>query len=108
MATGSSRSCSTSSSGRRGVQSGWCGSTQRTVKSSFSKPVQTKRAPTKPDRPSPPKLTYKEVQGDLFKCPKEFSMAHCVGADLAMSKGIATIFKDKFGGVSHLKAQGNV
>ncbi len=52
------------------------------------------------------KLTYNEVKGDLFECPEEFSLAHCVSADLAMGKGIAVAFKEKFKGVQDLKRQG--
>lgn len=52
------------------------------------------------------KLAYKEVKGDLFDCPPDCSLAHCVSEDMAMGKGIATLFKEKFGGVSQLKAQG--
>ena len=54
----------------------------------------------------PPKMTYLEVQGDLFSCPISSSMAHCVSEDLAMGKGVATLFKEKFGGIRELKAQG--
>ena len=41
--------------------------------------------------------------GDLFACSA--SLAHCVSQDLHMGKGIAAIFKKKFGGVGQLKAQ---
>ena len=51
-------------------------------------------------------LVFSEVQGDLFSCPLQFSLAHCVSADLAMGKGIATLFKKKFGGVEELRGQG--
>ena len=49
-----------------------------------------------------------EIQGDLFSCPSQFSLVHCVSADLAMGKGIATLFKKKFGGVAELRAQGEL
>lgn len=44
--------------------------------------------------------------GDLFDAPEESALAHCISADIAMGKGIATIFKRKFGGVEELKKQG--
>ena len=44
--------------------------------------------------------------GDLFSCDPESSLAHCVSADLHMGKGIAVLFKKKFGCVSELKRQG--
>ena len=47
-----------------------------------------------------------EKKGDLFSCPETSSLAHCVSEDLVMSKGIATIFKNKFKGVDDLKKQG--
>lgn len=53
------------------------------------------------------KLVLKEIKGDLFSCPASTSLAHCVSEDLRMGKGIATLFKTKFGRVSELKAQGN-
>ena len=44
--------------------------------------------------------------GDLFSCDSESSLAHCVSADLHMGKGIAVLFKKKFGRVPELKKQG--
>ena len=57
-------------------------------------------------RGPPPKLVYSEVKGDLFGCPATSSLGHCVSQDMAMGKGVATLFKEKFGGVAELKAQG--
>ena len=48
----------------------------------------------------------KEVKGDLFSCPSTTSLAHCISADCHMGKGIAVIFKKKFGGVKELLSQG--
>jgi len=45
-----------------------------------------------------------EKEGDLFY-QKNDSLAHCVSEDLAMGKGIAKIFKQKFGCVNQLKSQ---
>ena len=41
----------------------------------------------------------------MFACPETDSLVHCVSADLRMGKGIAVVFKNKFGGVEELKAQ---
>ena len=49
---------------------------------------------------------FREVKGDLFKCDKDFSLAHCVSADMHMGKGIATVFKKMFGGIDELRRQG--
>ena len=49
---------------------------------------------------------FSEVKGDLFSSPDTSSLAHCVSEDLAMGKGVAVLFKRKFGGVAELKAQG--
>lgn len=42
---------------------------------------------------------------DLFALPKEYALAHCVTKDLESSRGIATVFRKKFGGVQSLKLQ---
>lgn len=46
-----------------------------------------------------------EINGDLFSAPKTHSLAHCVGADLAMGAGIAVKFKEVYGQVDQLEAQ---
>jgi len=46
-----------------------------------------------------------EIRGDLFQCPIQTSLAHCVSEDFSMSKGIAVGFKRKFGKVRELLAQ---
>ena len=47
-----------------------------------------------------------EVTGDLFgEDDPSTALAHCVSADLAMGKGIAKQFRDKFGGLRDLKLQ---
>ena len=51
-------------------------------------------------------LVYTEIRGDLFTTSDDTSLAHCVSTDLSMSKGIAKLFRDKFGGVNELKKQG--
>jgi hypothetical protein len=48
---------------------------------------------------------YKELKGDLFSCPSDVCLAHCVSVDLHMGKGIAVLFKKKFGHVNQLREQ---
>ena len=47
------------------------------------------------------------MQGDLFSCRDSESLAHCISADARMGKGIAVLFKRKFGGVDEILTQGN-
>jgi hypothetical protein len=51
---------------------------------------------------------YQEIQGDLFLCPEDAALAHCVSQDLRMGKGIAVDFKRKFGKVQDLMDQNKV
>ena len=53
-------------------------------------------------------LRFQEVRGDLFKCSRDSSLAHCISEDVRMGKGIATTFKTRFGGVQDLLHQGEV
>ncbi|XP_032805067.1 ADP-ribose glycohydrolase OARD1 [Petromyzon marinus] len=46
-----------------------------------------------------------EVQGDLFSCPPNEALAHCISADCRMGAGIAKIFKAKFSGTQELLTQ---
>lgn len=46
-----------------------------------------------------------EVEQDLFSAPEEYALAHCVAEDLRMSKGIAMVFRKKFGGIEELRRQ---
>lgn len=45
-----------------------------------------------------------EFQGDLFSSRN--AIGHCVSADMKMTKGIAKVFKKKFGRVEQLKRSG--
>lgn len=45
------------------------------------------------------------VSGDLFSCPPEEALAHCISEDCRMGAGIAIMFKRKFAGVAELKEQ---
>ncbi|XP_019638088.1 PREDICTED: O-acetyl-ADP-ribose deacetylase 1-like [Branchiostoma belcheri] len=47
-----------------------------------------------------------QVRGDLFSCPETDSLVHCISQDCHMGKGIAVIFKKKFGRVEELRRQG--
>jgi hypothetical protein len=49
------------------------------------------------------RFVFNEIQGDLFNSSD--SLVHCVSRDLHMGKGIATVFKAKFGGVDELQSQ---
>ena len=52
------------------------------------------------------KFILKEVSGDLFKSPKSHSLCHCVSRDFRLGKGIAKIFREKFGRIDELKSSG--
>ncbi|RVE70901.1 hypothetical protein OJAV_G00068310 [Oryzias javanicus] len=52
------------------------------------------------------RLAY--VNGDLFSCPAEEALAHCISEDCRMGAGIAVMFKKKFAGVAELKDQKKV
>eukprot|EP00118_Oscarella_pearsei_P004180 m.17378 g.17378 ORF g.17378 m.17378 type:complete len:186 (+) comp27476_c0_seq1:691-1248(+) len=47
----------------------------------------------------------REIQGDLFSCPSSASLVHCISEDVHMGKGIATLFKKKFGRVEEIRSQ---
>lgn len=53
-----------------------------------------------------------EKKGDLFRCfdddlcePERLALCHCVSRDFEMGKGIAKIFKEKYGRKDELLAQ---
>jgi len=50
-------------------------------------------------------FTLNEIIGDLFTCGDDVCLAHCVSQDLAMGKGTAVLFKEKFGGINDLRTQ---
>lgn len=52
-------------------------------------------------------MILEEKQQDLFTVnyKDEYALCHCVSADLAMGKGIAVLFRDKFGGIAELRSQ---
>ncbi|XP_031701255.1 ADP-ribose glycohydrolase OARD1 [Anarrhichthys ocellatus] len=47
----------------------------------------------------------KYLSGNLFSCPKDEALAHCISEDCRMGAGIAVAFKEKFKGVDELKEQ---
>ncbi|XP_077432506.1 ADP-ribose glycohydrolase OARD1 isoform X1 [Vanacampus margaritifer] len=51
------------------------------------------------------KFSLNHVTGDLFSCPADEALAHCISEDCRMGAGIAVIFKQKFRGVEDLKGQ---
>jgi hypothetical protein len=56
--------------------------------------------------PSRPRgFRLEERSGDLFSVSDDVSLAHCVAEDLRLGRGIATAFKEKFGGVDDMRAQ---
>ena len=44
----------------------------------------------------------REEHRDLFKVPFEYSLGHCVARDIKMSRGIASVFKKRFGRIEEL------
>ena len=51
-------------------------------------------------------FTMTEVRGDLFSAPPDNSLCHCVSRDFRLGKGIAKLFKNKFGRIDELKSSG--
>ena len=49
-------------------------------------------------------MKYREVCGNLFAQGHGQNLAHCVSADFKMSRGIAKIFRNRFGGIDELSA----
>ncbi|KAJ8948867.1 hypothetical protein NQ318_013521 [Aromia moschata] len=47
----------------------------------------------------------REEPRDLFQAPADFCLAHCVAADLRMTRGIALTFKKAFGQLEELRRQ---
>lgn len=51
-------------------------------------------------------FTLKEVRGDLFSSPSTEALCHCIARDYKLGKGIAKLFRDKFGRIDELKDSG--
>ena len=60
-----------------------------------------------PPAPAPAARGFRleERRGDLFSAPDDVSLAHCVAEDLRLGRGIATVFKERFGGVDDMQRQ---
>lgn len=41
-------------------------------------------------------MTFKEINGDLFKSDNIYTLVHCISRDCAMGAGIAVTFNNKF------------
>ena len=41
-------------------------------------------------------MIYTEKRKDLFTCPEEYYLAHCISADFNMDRGIVTEFNKRF------------
>lgn len=54
----------------------------------------------------PGSLVITELEGDLFECSREYSLAHCISADVVMGKGIARTFVEVYGRKSEIARQG--
>ncbi|XP_051281763.1 ADP-ribose glycohydrolase OARD1 [Dicentrarchus labrax] len=70
------------------------------MSSELKKPVSTIKM--KPEKDSW-RLNY--VTGNLFSCPEDEALAHCISEDCRMGAGIAVTFKQRFRGVDELKGQ---
>jgi O-acetyl-ADP-ribose deacetylase (regulator of RNase III) len=51
-------------------------------------------------------LVLTVAKGDVFTAGKNVSLAHCISKDCRLGKGIAKIFRDKFGRIDELKKSG--
>lgn len=52
-------------------------------------------------------MNFVEECGNLFDLDNDWCLAHCVGNDFVMGKGIAVLFKEKYGNVEYLKQNSN-
>jgi len=70
-------------------------------------PPATKNLSSKPgDIRTLSGFTLKEVRGDLFSSPSTESLCHCISRDYKLGKGIAKLFREKFGRIDELKDSG--
>uniref|UniRef100_A0A3P8WQ02 O-acyl-ADP-ribose deacylase 1 n=1 Tax=Cynoglossus semilaevis TaxID=244447 RepID=A0A3P8WQ02_CYNSE len=72
----------------------------------FAEPSSTKTEG--PEREGDSSEIQDYVTGDLFSCPRDEALAHCISEDCRMGAGIAVLFKQKFKGVERLKEQKKV
>ena len=52
-----------------------------------------------------PTSNVNEIVGDIFSTSSDTSLAHCVSADLKMSRGIALQFRRRFGQIQQMRQQ---
>ena len=41
-------------------------------------------------------MKYREIKGNLFDMPREYSLAHCISLDCALGAGIAKEFQNRY------------
>lgn len=58
-----------------------------------------------PGQPAEGSWRLKYVTGNLFSCPEDEALAHCISEDCRMGAGIAVMFRKTFSGVGELKEQ---
>ncbi len=51
-------------------------------------------------------LVMNVIKGDLFKADANVSLAHCISKDYRLGKGIAKLFREKFGRIDELQRSG--
>ncbi|KAF3860747.1 hypothetical protein F7725_001002 [Dissostichus mawsoni] len=56
-------------------------------------------------QPAEDRWSVSYVTGNLFSCPGDEALAHCISEDCRMGAGIAVMFKKNFKGVEELKEQ---
>uniref|UniRef100_A0A3P8UEH5 O-acyl-ADP-ribose deacylase 1 n=1 Tax=Amphiprion percula TaxID=161767 RepID=A0A3P8UEH5_AMPPE len=57
---------------------------------------------------NPSRKLLKQVTSNLFDCPNDEALVHCISGDCCMGASIAVLFKQKFGDVSKLLKQRKV
>jgi len=50
-------------------------------------------------------FVLEEVVGDLFSASSSYSLAHCISRDCKLGKGIAKLFRMRFGRVDEIQEQ---
>jgi len=75
-------------------------STSKKIKSE----EETKKAVKDRNYSKNPEFSLTMKSGDLFSSPPSSSLAHCISRDCRLGKGIAKIFRNKFGRVNEIEA----
>lgn len=71
----------------------------------MSSEPETKRVRSDQTQPADDSWGLTYVTGNLFTCPEDEALAHCISEDCRMGAGIAVVFKKTFSGVEELKEQ---